>query len=93
MKLAHTVSKKMFCSDVSTIMNLLRAKREGNVIVLFPEGRLGASGRTGKLTEGTAALAKKLGMSFEGIHRRAIKCKGEYRDVCVAAITRDEYFG
>lgn len=38
------------------------------------------------------ALSKKLGMSFEGIHRGAIKCKGEFRDVCVAAILRDEYF-
>ena len=64
MTLARTVSKKMFCSDVSTIMNLLRAKREGNVIVLFPEGRLSCNGRTGKLTEGTAALAKKLGVDI-----------------------------
>ena len=43
--------------------------------------------------DASAALAKKLGMTFEGIHRGAIKCKGEYRDVCVAAITREEYFG
>lgn len=64
MKLAHTVTKKMFCADVSTVMNLLRAKREGNVIVLFPEGRLSCNGRTGKLTEGTAALAKKLGVDI-----------------------------
>ena len=42
--------------------------------------------------DASAALSKKLGMSFEGIHRGAVKCKGEYRDVCIAAITRDEYF-
>ena len=42
--------------------------------------------------ESSAALAKKLGMSVEGIHRSAVKRKGEYRDVCVAAITRDEYY-
>ena len=37
-------------------------------------------------------LSKKLGMTFEGIHRSAVRCKGEYRDVCIAAITREEYF-
>lgn len=62
MRLAHTISKKMFCADVSTILNLMRAKREGNVIVLFPEGRLACAGRTGQVTDGTAALAKKLGV-------------------------------
>lgn len=62
MRLAHTVTKKMFCADVSTVMNLLRAKREGNVIVLFPEGRLSCNGRAGGLTDGTAALVRKLGL-------------------------------
>ena len=37
------------------------------------------------------ALSKKLGMTFEGIHRNAIKCKGEYRDVCIAAILKSEF--
>ena len=37
------------------------------------------------------ALAKKLGMKFEGIRRGAVLCKGEYRDVCVAAILKSEY--
>lgn len=41
--------------------------------------------------EMSAALSRKLGMSFEGILRGAVKCKGEYRDVCVAAITRAEF--
>ncbi|MBQ8175102.1 MAG: 1-acyl-sn-glycerol-3-phosphate acyltransferase [Clostridia bacterium] len=60
--LAHIITKKMFCPDVSTIMNVLRAKREGNTVVLFPEGRLACNGRTGRVTEGTAALVKKLGV-------------------------------
>ena len=37
------------------------------------------------------ALSKKLGMKFEGIRRKAVFCKGEYRDVCVAAILKSEY--
>lgn len=41
--------------------------------------------------EASAALSKKLGMQLEGIHRGAIKCKGEYRDVCVAAILKSEH--
>ena len=38
------------------------------------------------------ALAIKLGLRAEGTHRQVIKCKGEYRDVTVYAITRDEFF-
>lgn len=62
LRLAHIITKKMFCPDVGTIMNILRAKREGNTVVLFPEGRLTCNGRTGRLTDGTATLAKKLGV-------------------------------
>ncbi|MBO5051428.1 MAG: 1-acyl-sn-glycerol-3-phosphate acyltransferase [Clostridia bacterium] len=62
--LAHVITKKMFCPDVGTIMNILRAAKEGNTIVLFPEGRLTCNGRTGTLTEGSATLAKKLGFDI-----------------------------
>ena len=62
LRLAHIITKKMFCPDVSTIMNVLRAKREGNNIVLFPEGRLTSNGRTGRVADGTATLVKKLGV-------------------------------
>ena len=62
LRLAHIITKKMFCPDVSTIMNVLRAKREGNTVVLFPEGRLACNGRTGRVTDGTAALVKKMGV-------------------------------
>ena len=62
LRLAHVITKKMFCPDVSTIMNVMRAAKEGNTIVLFPEGRLPCNGRTGTVTDGTAALAKKLGL-------------------------------
>jgi 1-acyl-sn-glycerol-3-phosphate acyltransferase len=67
LRLAHVITKKMFCPDVGTIMNILRAAREGNTIVLFPEGRLTCNGRTGALTDGTATLAKKLGFDVYAV--------------------------
>lgn len=62
LKLMHVITKKMFTPDVSTIMNVLRAKGEGSVIVIFPEGRLSCYGRTLPVADGTAELIKKLGI-------------------------------
>lgn len=59
---AHAVSKKMFCADAGTIMGIMRAKNEGNVIVLFPEGRMNAVAHTYPVTPGTAELVKRLGI-------------------------------
>ena len=64
LKLMHVITKKMFTPDVSTIMNILRAKKEDAVIVIFPEGRLSSYGRTLPVTEGTAELIKKLGVNL-----------------------------
>ncbi|MCD8007217.1 MAG: 1-acyl-sn-glycerol-3-phosphate acyltransferase [Oscillospiraceae bacterium] len=61
-KFGHTVSKKMFCPDTGTIRGILRAKNEGNIIVLFPEGRLNAVAHSQKVTKGTPELVKKLGI-------------------------------
>lgn len=59
----RVISKKMFCPDIKTIMNIIRAKDSGNVIVLFPEGRLPCAGHSLQVTEGTADLVKKLGVN------------------------------
>ncbi|MBR5516653.1 MAG: 1-acyl-sn-glycerol-3-phosphate acyltransferase, partial [Firmicutes bacterium] len=59
----NVISKKMFCPDIKTIMNIIRAKDSGNIIVLFPEGRLPAIGHSVAVTEGTADLIKKLGVN------------------------------
>lgn len=59
----RVISKKMFCPDIKTIMNIIRAKDNGNVIVLFPEGRLPCAGHSLPVTEGTADLVKKLGVN------------------------------
>lgn len=62
LRVARVITKKMFTSDVATVMNILRASREGNVVVLFPEGRLSAVGRTDRPLDGTAPLIKKMGV-------------------------------
>ncbi len=62
MHMAHVITKKMFCADPPAVLNMMRAAKEGNIIVLFPEGRLTCNARTGFITAGTAQLAKKLGL-------------------------------
>lgn len=62
-KIMHVITKKMFCADVPAILNMMRAKAEGNTIVLFPEGRLPANGMSAPVTAGTAELVKKLGIN------------------------------
>ena len=56
----HVISKKMFCPDIKTIISILRARDSGNVVVLFPEGRLTCMGHSLQVTEGTAELVKKM---------------------------------
>ena len=73
LKLAHVITKKMFSADFSTIRNVLRAKKENAVILIFPEGRLSCYGRTLPITEGTAELIKKLGVDLY-----AWKAEGAY---------------
>ena len=64
LRLMHVITKKMFTPDVSTIVNVMRAKKEGAVIVIFPEGRLSCYGRTLPVADGTAELIKKLGVDL-----------------------------
>jgi len=64
LKLMHVIPKKMFTPDASTIVKILRAKAEGSVIVIFPEGRLSCYGHTLPITDGTAELIKKLGIDL-----------------------------
>lgn len=61
-RILHVIPKKMFSADPATILNIGRAKREGNVVVLFPEGRLPCSGHSVPITAGTDALVSRLGV-------------------------------
>ncbi len=58
----RVIPKKMFCTDIRAIRDIMRARAEGNVIVLFPEGRLPACGHSLPVTAGTAELVKRLGI-------------------------------
>lgn len=73
MKHMHVITKKMFTPDVSTIINIMRAKNENAVIVIFPEGRLSCYGHTLPVADGTAELIKKLGVDLY-----AWKAEGAY---------------
>ena len=64
LKLMHVITKKMFTPDASTILNIMRAKKENAVIVIFPEGRLSCYGHTLPIADGTAELIKKLGVDL-----------------------------
>ncbi len=64
LKLMHVITKKMFTPDASTIVNIMRAKREDAVIVIFPEGRLSCYGHSLPVADGTAELIKKLGVDL-----------------------------
>ncbi len=66
-KVAHVITKKMFCADASTIMNIIRAKNEGNIVALFAEGRLNSVPQSHDVTPGTASLVKKLGIDVYAV--------------------------
>ncbi|MCI8608055.1 MAG: 1-acyl-sn-glycerol-3-phosphate acyltransferase, partial [Firmicutes bacterium] len=60
LKQMAVIPKKMYCADIRTILSIMRAKEDGQIIVLFPEGRLTCFGHSLNVTEGTAQLVKKL---------------------------------
>ncbi len=61
LKKLHVIPKRMFCADPCAIRDMLRAAGEGNVIVMFPEGRLPACGHSLPVAAGTAELVKRIG--------------------------------
>ena len=62
LRLMCAIPKKMFCPDASSVLSMIRAIREGNTLVLFPEGRLTCNGKSCPITPGTADLVRKLGV-------------------------------
>ena len=62
LRLMHTIPKKMFCPDTRSVLSMIRAIREGSVLVLFPEGRLTCNGVSCPITPGTAELVRNLGV-------------------------------
>ncbi len=60
--LLHMIPKKMFCPDARSVLMIIRAVREGNTVVLFPEGRLTWYSRSLEVAAGTGELVKHLGV-------------------------------
>ena len=63
----HAIPKKMFCADVNAIRQIMKARRAGNAIIMFPEGRLSCCGHTVQIADGTAELVKKLGVDVYSV--------------------------
>ena len=59
-KKAGFLSKKLFTRDSGTVMGIMRMLRKGYPIMIFPEGRLSADGRTNRMAESGAGLYKLL---------------------------------
>ncbi len=62
LKIMRAIPKKMFCPDTRSVLNMIRAIREGNTLLLFPEGRLTCYGKSLPITPGTAELVRNLGV-------------------------------
>lgn len=62
LRLMRAIPKKMFCPDTRSVLSMIRAIREGNALLLFPEGRLTCNGKSCPITPGTAELVRNLGV-------------------------------
>ena len=54
------LSKKLFTADLAAPIGILRTIRRGYPVVIFPEGRLSADGRSNPIVESGAALYRRL---------------------------------
>lgn len=60
LKLVGAIPKSKFVSDQMAVMDILRVKRSGGVIGIFPEGKRNWDGRTDELLFATSKLVKHL---------------------------------
>ena len=60
LRLVGAIPKSKFISDQATVMDILRVKRSGGVIGVFPEGKRNWDGRTDELLFATSKLIKHL---------------------------------
>lgn len=60
LRLVGAIPKSKFVSDQATVMDILRVKRRGGVIGIFPEGKRNWDGRTDELLFATSKLVKHL---------------------------------
>ena len=63
-KKAGIIPKKLFTTDVRTAMGIMRTLHKGFPVVIFPEGRLSADGRSNPIVEPGALLYKKSGVDL-----------------------------
>ena len=61
---AGILSKKLFTGDMAAAVGILRTLKSGFPVVIFPEGRLSADGRTNPVVEQGGAFYKRLGVDL-----------------------------
>lgn len=57
---AGILSKKLFTTELSSAVNILRTIRKGYPVVIFPEGRLSPDGRSNTIVDEGGAFYKRL---------------------------------
>jgi ribosomal-protein-alanine N-acetyltransferase len=66
-----------------------------NEVMRFGFERLSLNRIEARYIDGNTAsrrVMEKVGMTFEGIHKKYMLVKGEYRDIGICAILKDEYY-
>ncbi len=58
------IPKKLFTKDVTTGIRILRVIRQGNPLIIFPEGRLSPDGRSNPIVESGARLYRAAGIDL-----------------------------
>ena len=58
------IPKKLFYDDMVTPLRIMRSLREGNPIIIYPEGRMCIDGRTNRIAELGGAFYRRLGVDI-----------------------------
>ena len=63
-KHAGMIPKKLFYDDMVTPVRIMRTIKEGNPVIVYPEGRMCIDGRTNRIAEPGGAFYRRLGVDI-----------------------------
>ena len=58
------IPKKLFYDDMVTPIRIMRSLKEGNPVIIYPEGRMCIDGRTNRIAEMGGAFYRRLGVDI-----------------------------
>lgn len=58
------IPKKLFYDDMVTPIRIMRSLKEGNPVIIYPEGRMCIDGRTNRISEAGGAFYRRLGVDI-----------------------------